>query len=243
MNEFTALLARTGVSLPRGVLGAEAHALANAIRAEAPEVSLEELRVAASRAHWEQLRLAIGAALERQGDGSPEATRALELTFDDDPRNPFALALADDAGRSLAGVLERNAERLAVLEARLAEGASGDGELALVVGAIVVDLLDLDPEDYEDEIAAYVGAGETDAAQRELARSTGDDESRAWAREELGSVEAADAASAERAVRMLSAGEPPEDPADDPVWVATVLALVEQAVEVAVVMDSDEETE
>ena len=34
---------------------------------------------------------------------------------------------------------------------------------------------------------------------------------------------------------MLAAGAPPEDPADDAVWVAAMLALVEQAVEVAVV--------
>jgi hypothetical protein len=172
---------------------------------------------------------------------TPDATarEALELTLDERPGNPFALAVADEAGRSLAGVLERNAERLTVLQARLAAGAAPDDDLALVIGAMVVDLLDFDPEDFEQEITAYVGAGETDAARAELARATGDLDAREWAREELRRIDAAEAPVASRALRAISAGEPPEDPAVDAVWVAAILALVEQAVEYAVVSQNE----
>ena len=128
-----------------------------------------------------------------------------------------------------------------MLERRLTGGDSPDADLALVIGAIVVDLLDFDPPDYEDEIAAYLAAGESDEARRGLARSTGDEESRAWAREELRRVDDPAAPVTSRAVQVLAAGDPPEDPADDAVWVAAMLALVEQAVELAVVADNGTE--
>lgn len=236
-DRFGLLIARSGAALPRGVLGEQARAFAHAIAGGVSGDGLEPLRVATSAAHWGQLRLALGAALERYGGEAPDAVtlEALELTLDDDPENLFALAVADEAGRSLAAVLERNGERLAVIESRLAGGAAPDDELALVIGAIVVDILDFDPEDFEQEITAYVGAGETEAARAELARSTGDLDSRQWAREELRRVDAPGAPVASRALTAIAAGEPPEDPAEDAVWVAAILALVEQAVEFAVV--------
>ena len=236
-DHFGLLIARSGAALPRGVLGEEARAFAHAIAGGVSGDELAQLREATSAAHWGQLRLALGAALERYGGESPDAVtrEALELTLDDDPENPLALAIADEAGRSLAAVLERNGERLAVIESRLAGGAAPDDELALVIGAIVVDILDFDPEDFEQEITAYVGAGESAAARAELARSTGDLDSRQWAREELGRVDAPDAPVASRALTAIAGGEPPEDPAEDAVWVAAILALVEQAVEFAVV--------
>ena len=236
-TRFTPLILRTAVVFPRGVLGGEAWAFADAIVAGAAPDELDRLRDATAAAHWDKLRLAMGASLERAVGDTPGALaiEALELTFDEQPDNPFARALADEAGRSLAAVIERTTERLGVLERRLIGGAAPDTELALVIGAIVIDLLDLDPPDYEEEITAYLGAGESDAARRELARSTGDDDSRRWARKELRRVDASDAPVTSRAVQVLAAGAPPEDPADDAVWVAAMLALVEQAVEVAVV--------
>lgn len=244
-TRFTPLIARTAVVFPRGVLGAEARAFADAIVAGAEMDDLDHLRDLTAAAHWDTLRLAIGASLERVVGDTPDAlaTSALELTFDERPGNPFARALADEAGRSLAAVIERNSERLGVLEQRLTGGASPDTELALVIGAIVVDLLDLDPPDYEEEIAAYLAGGESDAARRELARSTGDDDSREWARDELRRVGAPGAPVTSRAVQVLAAGPPPQDPADDAVWVAAMLALVEQAVEVAVVTTNGKEPE
>ena len=244
-TRFTPLIARTAVAFPRGVLGAEARAFAEAIVAGAAMDDLDRLRDLTADAHWDALRLAIGASLERVVGDTPDplATDALELTFDERPDNPFARALADEAGRALAAVIERNAERLGVLEQRLTGGASPDTDLALVIGAIVVDLLDLDPPDYEEEIAAYLAAGESDAARRELARATGDDDSRDWAREDLRRVGAPDAPVTSRAVQVLAAGPPPQDPAEDAVWVAAMLALVEQAVEVAVVTTNGTEAE
>ena len=239
-DPFGLLIARSGAALPRGVLGEEARALAAALVDRADPGELARLRVATASAHWGGLRLAIGAALERYAGDAPDATmtEALELTLDERPDNRFALAVADEAGRSLAAVLGRNAERLAVLETRLGGDSAPDDDLALVIGAMVIDLLDFDPEDFEQEIAAYVGAGETDAARRDLVRATGDSDSRDWAREELRRVDAPDAPIASRAVQALAAGDPPEDPAEDAVWVAAMLALVEQAVEFAVVLQN-----
>ena len=235
-TRFTELIVRTAVVFPRGVLGVEARAFADAIVAGAPLDEVAALRAATAAAHWDELRLAMAASLERAADpDDPSVDEALTLALDERSDNDYALALADEAGRSLAAVVERNAERLGVLERRLVGGDAPDTELAMVLGAVVIDLLDLDPPDYEDEITAYLAAGETDGARRELARATGDDESRAWAREELRQAGDPLAPVASRAIGVLSDGEPPDDPADDAVWVAAMLALVEQAVEIAVV--------
>lgn len=241
---FGALLIEMGIGFPRGVLGPEARALGAAMVRGASETELAPLRASAAATHWGELRLAMGAALERAaGDDSPDPriAEALKLTLDESPGNPFALALADEAGRALSAALARNAERLGVLERRLGDGSPPDDDLALVIGGIAVDLLDLEPLDYETEIAAYVAAGETDAARRELMRSTGDLDSREWAREELRRVDEPDAPVASRAVQVLASGEPPEDPADDAVWIAAMLALVEQAVELAIVNEKQRE--
>lgn len=242
-DRFGLLIERSGAALPRGVLGDEARAFSLAIVDGASGAELARLRTATAAAHWGQLRLAIGAALERYAGDAPDATttEALELTHDENPGNPFALAVADEAGRSLAAVVERSAERLALLETRLAGGAPPDDDLALVIGTVVVDLLDFDPEDFEQEIAAYVGAGETDAARAKLVRSTGDVDSRDWAREELRRVDSAAAPIASWALQALAAGDPPEDPAEDAVWIAAMLALVEQAVEFAVVSQNGDD--
>ncbi len=241
-ERFVMLLLRTGVSLPRGVVGAPLRAYARALVTGASDDELDELRRASAKAHWNQLRGAIGAALDRHGpeEADPTLADALALTLDDDPVNPLALALAEDAARLLAAVHERVEERMVVLDARLAPDApSGQGDAALIVGAIVVDLLDLAPDDYEDEIATYLSAGESEAARRELARATGDIETRQWARDELARVTSEAARFASAALTALTAAPQPEDPAEDAVWVATVLSLVEDAVELAVVSESE----
>ncbi len=238
---FEVLLARTGVGLPRGVLGEEAREFALAIAAGVPDAELERLRARAAQAHWDDLRLAVGAGLDRALAGACDevAEQALALVLDERAAgNPLALAVVEQACRTLAAVIERNRERLGVLERRLSGGAPADAELALVIGRIVIDLLDLDPADYEDEIAGYVRAGESDAARAELARASGDVDSRDWAREELRRVGDPDAPVASRAVGVLAAGPAPEDPAEDAVWVAAMLALVEQAVEYTMISEN-----
>lgn len=243
-DRFVMLLLRTGVSLPRGVVGVALRGYARALATGASTEELDELRRASAKAHWNQLRGAIGAALDRHGpeENDPTLADALGLTLDDDPTNPLALALAEDAARLLAAVHERVEERMIVLDARLSpEAPSGQGDAALIVGAIVVDLLDLAPDDYEDEIAAYLSTGESDTARRELARTTGDIETRQWAREELGKVTSEAARFSSAALTALTAASQPEDPADDAVWVATMLSLVEDAVELAVVSESGDD--
>lgn len=236
IERFEMMLTRTGVGVPRGVLGFEARSYAEAIAAGDVDDAQIRLRHAAAAEHWPELRLPIGAALERARGGTADPTLddALALVVDEDPDNPLALALIEHAARLLAAVIARTDERLAVLERRMAEEGAGQ-EIARTVGDIVVDLLDLDAEDYEDEIAAYLAVGETDSARDALARSTGDDEIRAFARDELEWITDGAEGKVAHALAALAHGDLPDDPAHDPVWVATALALVEEAVEIAIV--------
>jgi hypothetical protein len=48
----------------------------------------------------------------------------------------------------------------------------------------------------------------------------------------------ADAPVASRAIAVLAAGSAPDDPAEDAVWVAAMLALVEEAVEFTMISDN-----
>jgi hypothetical protein len=237
VERFTMLLGRIGVGLPRGVLGPDARALARSVAdGERDPATIDQLRRAAAADHWPQLRLAIGAGLDRVGvgDDDPTLTDARALVDHEDSHNPLALALIDDAAGLLAAVMVRTDERLAVLDRRLATDGGGD-DLTRTVGDIVVDLLDLDPEDYEDEIADYLRSGQSDASRANLARATGDDEIRTWAREELAEAVASNSGHAAGALGRLAASQPPEDPAEDPVWTAAILALVDEAVEIATV--------
>ena len=100
-------------------------------------------------------------------------------------------------------------------------------------GAIAADLLDLDPEDFGPEIAEYVAGGGRPEDVDELARSTGDPEIRTWARSAVASTvnDDPEAPNAADGVRVLASGPPPEDPALDLVWVPTILALTQEAIE------------
>lgn len=243
------VLARTGLAFPRGLLGEEARALADAMLAGSPEP--EELRplvgeVAA--AHWPTLRAPVETALLRaaeqdsQTGGGDRAAieEALSWASDDDPANPLALALAARAGVELAAATRRAWEQLEQVEAALEAGDTG--RLTRAVGRIVIDLLDLDPEDFEPEIVSYV-AQEADEghkpALQELARTSGDADLRTWAREALVELEAPATPAALQTVRALGQGELPEDPADDAVWVAAIEALAEEAVEIVMAGEAD----
>jgi hypothetical protein len=220
------VLAVTGISLPRGVLGPETWVLARALSADAdPAADPALLAGAASAAHWPELRGPMEAALLRAAAGAaPEDAEAFEIVLewaaDEDPDTPLARALAVRAATELALADARARGQL-----RAAEQAVRDG------GAIAADLLDLDPEDFAVEIAEYVAAGSRAEDIPELARTTGDPEIRAWARSAVARTDAPDAPEASAGVRHLASGDPPEDPAEDLVWVPTILALTQEAVE------------
>jgi hypothetical protein len=237
-------LTLTGLSYPRGLLGDEAVALADALSAGgADPLRLAALLEAASRAHWHELRPPMAAALARarlpeRGEDREALEIARALAERDDPANPLALALAQRAASALAAARRRAVDRLESLAAALDGGrVAGPGAaaaLAAATGAIVVDLLDLDAEDFAPEIAAYVEDGQTVEALQAMARATGDLEIREWAREVVAGLKVPGPVSALDAVHGMAAGPLPEDPADDAVWVAAILALAEDAVEIAI---------
>ena len=108
---------------------------------------------------------------------------------------------------------------------------SGGAEAAVAAstaaGAIAADLLDLDPEDFGPEIAEYVGAGRAAEDVDALARATGDPEIRTWARGRR-SPRRRRTSTPRRAPRRgcgcSPPAPPPADPAEDLVWVPTILA-------------------
>jgi hypothetical protein len=231
------VLALTGLSLPRGVLGPETWALARALSGEPGAGDLAELAGAAAAAHWPELRGPMEAALLRDRDRADEGdleafATVLEWAADDDPDTPLARALAVRAATELAAAGARARARLRAAEATIADGGP-DAAIAATsaAGAIAADLLDLDPEDFPAEIAEYVEAGSRAEDIPELARSTGDAEIRAWARAAVAATEAPDAPEAVAAVRHLAAGPAPPDASEDLVWVPTILALTSEAIE------------
>ncbi|MGB1377044.1 MAG: hypothetical protein ACPG7S_04370, partial [Miltoncostaeaceae bacterium] len=168
---------------------------------------------------------------------------AEQFAADADPGNPLALALAERAGLDLAAVRARALDRLEALAA--VQGADPGRPEALVAlattaGRSVVDLLDLDPEDFAPEIADYADASTpADEATPRLARATGDAEVREWAREAVRGLEVPAPPAALAAVRRMADGPPPEDPADDVLWTAAIIVLAEDAIDMAT---ADEET-
>jgi hypothetical protein len=236
------VLARTGLGFPRGVLGPETWALARALSDEgAPGADPAELAGVAAAAHWPELRGPMEAALLRGAAAAgPEDREAFEIVLpwaaDEDPDNPLARALAVRAATELAAAGDRARQRLRAAEAAIAEGGPGAAvAAATAAGAIAADLLDLDPEDFDQEIAAYVEAGRRSEDIAQLARSTGEPEIRAWARGAVAATDDGEAPAASAGVRHLASGAPPEDPAEDLVWVPTILSLAEEAIERALV--------
>jgi hypothetical protein len=243
MAAMRRVIAMTGLSFPRGLLGSEATELAAAIGAGAPDrAEVDALIGQVATAQWPVLQGPMAAALsraDRPDDAADDRSLAVAEGFaaDADPYNPLALALAERAGLDLAAARARALDRLEALAAT--QGTEPDRPEALVAlatatGRIVVDLLDLDPEDFGPEISDYADAGTSaEAATPRLARATGDDEIRQWARDSLRDLEVPAPPSALAAVRRMAGGPIPEDPADDVVWVATVIVLAEDAIDMA----------
>ena len=238
------VLALTGVGLPRGVLGAETVALADALAGRGGDV--EALAGRAAAAHWGELRGPMEAAVRRgarEAAGGPdEEAFALVLGWaaDPDPDNPFARALAVRAAVELDAARARAREHLRAAEpALLADDVHAAARATQVAGALAVALLDLDPDDFGPEIAAYAGGARAEEDVDELARATGDPEIREWARRAVVTVDEPDAPTAVAAVAQVADGPPPEDPAEDLVWVPAILALAEEAVERAVVEQAE----
>ena len=232
------VLAVTGLSLPRGVLGPESWALARALSPDAdPSDDPGLLAGAAAAAHWPELRGPMEAALLRAAAGAaPEDGDAfaivLDWAADEDPDTPLARALAVRAATELALADARARGVLRAAEAVVAEGGPPAAVAAsTAAGAIAADLLDLDPEDFALEIADYVSGGSRVEDIAELARTTGDPEIRAWARSAVARTDDPAAPAASAGVRHLASGDPPEDPAEDLVWVPTILSLTQEAVE------------
>ena len=240
------VLTLTGLSFPRGVLGPETWALARALSDESSASDPAVLAAAAAAEHWPLLRGPMETALlQAAAQAAPEDAEAFEIVLgwaaDPDPDTPLARALAVRAATELAAAGLRSSERLLAAEPVVAEGGPPAAiAAARAAGAIAVDLLDLDPEDFALEIADYVDAGRRPEDVDALARASGDPEIRAWARAAVAATEEPRAPHAEEGVRVLASGPPPPDPAEDLIWVPTILSLVEEGIERALVADEPE---
>jgi len=243
MAAMRRVIAMTGMAFPRGLLGPEATQLAAAIGAGAPDRDeVDALIKQVATAQWPVLQGPMAAALsraERSDDAADDRSLVVaeEFAADADPHNPLALALAERAGLDLAAARARALDRLEVLAAT--QGTDPERPEALIAlattaGRTVVDLLDLDPEDFGPEIADYADAGTSpEVATPRLARATGDDEIRAWARESLLALDVPAPPMALASIKRLAEGPVPDDPAEDPLWTATVIVLAEDAIDIA----------
>ncbi len=247
MASMRRVIAMTGLSFPRGVLGPGAMDLAVAIGSGAPErAEVDVLVRQVAAAEWPVLQAPMAAALaraDRPDDPADEhaLTLAEEFAADTDPGNPLALALAERAGLDLAAVRARALDRLEVLADAQGADPGHPGALmalAAAAGRTVVDLLDLDPDDFGPEIAEYADQGTPDGtASPRLARATGDDGIRRWAREAIMALDVPAPSAALAAVRSMAEGPLPEDPAADVLWTAAVLVLAEDAIDTATAGD------
>ena len=232
-----------GLAFPRGVLGPEAMDLATALGlSDADPELIDTLVRRVAAAHWIALQGPMNAVLARveepaNASDAQALERARVFAEDADPENAFALALAERAGHELAAVRARALDRLDALAVAQADGAGRPEALvalASTAGRITADLLDLDPDDFAVEIAAYADVDTTaEAASPVLVRTTGDEEIRAWAREALSSLNVPAPPNALAAVRSLATGPVPADPTDDVLWTATIIVLAEDAIDLA----------
>jgi hypothetical protein len=240
-DTLTRVLMRTGLSYPRGVLGEQTATLAAALDGGVGGADLDQQAAAAAAELWVELQPAMAASLRRHLEGAigPDAAdlRAILIWADDgDSDNPLSRALAVRAAQELAAAVQRARTVVAAAEPAIAAGGpEGAIAVARAAGLAVVELLDLDPEDFAPEIATYVDGGESADALDELARATGDEEIRGWAHDALDGISATGPGEARAAMRLLVEAEPEDDPAKDPIWVPAILALVEQGFERALV--------
>lgn len=243
MAAMRRVIAMTGLSFPRGLLGPEAMQLAAAIGSGAPDrAEVDGLIRQVATAQWPVLQGPMAAALaraDRPDDAADDRSLAVaeEFAADADPHNPLVLALAERAGLDLAAARARAQDRLEALAGT--QGTEPGRPEALVAlataaGRIVVDLLDLDPEDFAPEISDYADAGTSaEAATPRLVRATGDDEIRAWAREAVLGLDVPAPPMALASVKRMAEGPVPEDPADDVLWTAAMVVLAEDTIDMA----------
>jgi hypothetical protein len=238
------VLRRTGLGFPRGMLGEDAARLAAALEGS-DAAELDALVTAATRGLWTDLQPPTLAAVRMhlaRADGQDRADLETVIGWAelDDPDNPLVRALTVRAAQELATALRRAEDQLRAVEPSVAAGGrEGAVAAARTLGAVVVLLLDLDPEDFATEIVDYVDRGQGSDALDALARATGDLETRLWAREVLRSLDVDTAPAASAAVRALAADEPPEDPAEDAVWVPSILALANEGLERALAQEAE----
>lgn len=243
MAAMRRVIAMTGLSFPRGLLGPEAMQLAAAIGGGVPDrAEVDALIRQVATVQWPVLQGPMAAALaraDRPDDAADDRSLAVaeEFAADADPHNPLALALAERAGLDLAAARARAQDRLEALAGT--QGTEPGRPEALVAlattaGRIVVDLLDLDPEDFAPEISDYADAGTSaEAATPRLVRATGDDEIRAWARESVLGLDVPAPPTALASVKRMAEGPVPEDPADDVLWTAAMVVLAEDTIDMA----------
>ncbi|MSO43848.1 MAG: hypothetical protein EXQ74_00830 [Thermoleophilia bacterium] len=231
----------TGITFPRGLLGPEAMDLAVAIGTADPDpAEVDALIRQVAAVQWPLLKGPIAAALARATRSDDPTTDRLlavaeSMATDADPGNALALALAERSGRDLAAVRVRAVDRLEALALTGAGERSGSATLtalATATGRITADCLDLDPEDFGSEIAAYAAERmSASTATSTLTRSTGDPEIRQWARDAIATLDVPAPPDALAAVRGMAAGPLPDDPADDRLWTATIIVLAEEAID------------
>lgn len=239
------VLRRTGLTFPRGMLGDDTAVLAAALAAPDPDAAeLDRLVSAATAALWAELQPPVMAAVEMhlsraEGTDREDLTRVLAWAAEHDAQNPLARALTVRAAQELHAAVEYAERHLEAAEAAVAAGGpAGAVAAARAMGAAVIALLDLDPEDFATEIVEYVERDEDAAALDTLARTTGDLETRTWARDVVRALSASGAPAATDAVHALAVGDPPVDAAEDAVWVPTILSLADEGVERALASDA-----
>ena len=231
-DEIARVLDVTGVAIPRGALGDERFAAIVRGDADIDTASL-------ANALWPDFRAPIEAALRRAFDrASPDVADAidgvLDVAGDDNPDNPLSHLLTARASRGLTAAALRAHASITSLAAD-----APPSHVARVAGRVVLDLLDLDADDYEAEIGDYVDNDGTAAALSTLAAATGDEDIRAWARLALTSaLDAATVPSAETLRALFLVGELPRSPVDDALWLAASHQLAETGIELALAAEA-----
>ncbi|MDH3225869.1 MAG: hypothetical protein OEM67_02110 [Thermoleophilia bacterium] len=229
-----------GVDIPRFLVATHASKLA--VQVASSESSGSALAPNVQRAAeslWPEMRPPVEAAIRRAGATvGPEEDEAfviaLEWASSQAADNPLALAMVARAAAALGSAINRSEERLRAAEVTVASGGrEGAVAAATAVGASVIDLLDVDVEDYEPELVAYVDDDQSPEALDRLARETGETELRELARNLVRALHPDDSPATVAAVSELAAGPSPEDPAKDALWVPAMIALAEEAIALA----------
>jgi hypothetical protein len=229
-----------GVDIPRILVAAHASQLAVEVAStDSSGRALASKVQSASEALWPVMRAPVEAAIRRTGATVPPEEDeafviALEWASSDAADNPLALAMVARAAAALGTAINRSDERLRAAEVTVASGGREAAiAAATAVGASVIDLLDVDVEDYEPELVAYVDDDQSPEALDRLARETGDMELRELARRLVRALRPEDSPAMLAAISELAAGPPPDDPADDALWVPAMIALAEEAIALA----------